>query len=128
MTDLKTIFKIKSILKSYAVSKGLDHEFTRDLVNISGYSEAYSSNPKIDSFDGKTPIQYPETIQITFNNWCTSHYDLRTADSGWVREGRNLNTTKPDSAAKVLRLQLKEIRAFVAHRNARKALNFRKAV
>ena len=110
MKALKEALKLRSYLKKYDVE-----------VKITGLSEAYISNPKIDSPDGKTSYCYPETLEITIENWSTSHYSIRTSDCCFVRSGQNLMRTQHVPLWKVFRMHLKEVRAFETYKKNLKA-------
>lgn len=110
MKQLNLIFKMQRLLKYHArCLKFCDH--SEHVLRITGYEEARKQNE-----DGKT-FKYPETLEISFDNWSTTHYSLRIKDNGWVREGRNLMTTKPESTFKVYRNQIREMRAWYAKQN-----------
>jgi hypothetical protein len=77
---------------------------------VTDFNESFSQNE-----DGKI-FNYPETIEVTINNWSTSHYSVRTKDNCWVRSGQNLNRTNVVNVAKIYQMHLKENKAFEAHK------------
>ena len=113
INQLETIFKMKRLLKYHGRRLGLD---IGDVLSITGVEQARVQHEDLGTF------KYPETIEVRFDNWSTSHYSVRTKDFGWIRSGRNLNTTKPESIFKVYRAQLREMKAFREHLNSKQLL------
>jgi hypothetical protein len=103
MKALKQALKLRSYLKKYDVE-----------VKITGLSEAYVSNPKMTG--ESEPYHYPETLEITIENWSTTHYSIRTEDCCFVRSGQNLMRTQHIPLWKVFRMHLKEVKAFEAYK------------
>lgn len=95
---LKQVLRFRQILKRYGVD-----------VKITALSEAFKQKED----DGHL-YSYPECIEITVENWSTSHYSVRVSDLCWIRSGQNLNRTDHVSAFKVLRMHMREIKAFAA--------------
>lgn len=86
---------------------------------ITDYSEAYTSI-ETDRFGKKTTYNYPETIEVKFENWSNSFYSVRVSDLRWIREGTNLDGAGL-SGFRVLSKQIKELKAFKQHRAGGKA-------
>ena len=95
----KQIIKLQRYLRQYDVT-----------LKITGYEDARSQNEDSGVFE------YPETIEVTIENWSTSHYSVRTKDLCWVRSGQNLNRTNHVSVTKIFRDHIREAKHFAKYK------------
>lgn len=119
---MKALSKVILMQKKF---KRLEREILKSLdghgpclFRINDFSPEFTQ-VETDKRGKKHNVHYQATIEVTFENWSTSHYSVRVSDMRWIPEGHDLDG-KGLSGYEVLREQLKELKQFQAHRDSLK--------
>lgn len=108
MKQLNEVLKVIKFFEEYARYELRNIKCSTLTAKISHYNEAET---RIE--DGGT-FHYPETIDVSFYSWSTSHYSYRLSDARWIRESADLNG-KGISTFRLMRRLIKEIKAYKQH-------------